>query len=109
MFHYCTFVERRLLLAAYLRGVCDPESAAFGCNKSTKKDEQGRLSAIDAPPIRGSALFVAIRPLSWLFAFTLTESFLCACNSVCGSGILLLQCALHNMNGPPNWSRWLKH
>ncbi len=39
--------------------VCDPESAAFGCNKSTNKDEQGRLSTIDAPPIRGSALFVA--------------------------------------------------
>jgi hypothetical protein len=109
MFHYCTFVERRLLLAAYLRGVCDPESAAFGCNKSTEKDDQGRLSTIDAPPIRGSALFVVIRPLSWLFAFTLMESFLCACNSVCGSGILLLQCALHNMNGPLNWSRWLKH
>ena len=109
MFHYCTFVERRLPLAAYLWGVCDPESAAFGCNKSTNKDDQGRVSAIDAPAIRGSALFVAIRPLSWLFAFTLTESFLCACNSVCGSGILLLQCAFHNMNGPPNWSRWLKH
>ena len=109
MFHYCTFVERRLPLAAYLWGVCDPESAAFGCNKSTKKDEQGRRSTIDAPPIRGSALFVAIRPLSWLFAFTLTESFLCACNLVCRSGILLLQCALHNMNDPPNWSRWLKH
>ena len=33
MFHYRTFVERRLLLAAYLAWVCDPESAAFGCNK----------------------------------------------------------------------------
>ena len=51
MFHYCFVVERRLLLAAYLRGVCDPESAALGCNKSTKKDEQGRLSTMDAPPI----------------------------------------------------------
>jgi hypothetical protein len=109
MFHYCTFVERRLLFAAYLPWVCDPESAAFGCNKSTNKDEQGNLSTIDAPPIRDSAFFAASRPLSWLFAFTLTESFLCACNFVCGSGILLLQCAFHNMNGPPNWSRWLKH
>ena len=89
--------------------VCDPESAAFGCNKSTNDDEQCRLSTTDAPPIRGSALFVAIRPLSWLFAFTLTESFLCACNLACRSGILLRQCAFQNMNGPPNWSRWLKH
>jgi hypothetical protein len=64
---------------------------------------------MDAPPIRGSVLFVAIRPLSWLFAFILTESGLCACNLVHGSGILLLQCAFHNMNAPQNWSRWLKH
>jgi hypothetical protein len=109
MFHYCIFVERRLPLAASLRGVCDPESAAFGCNKSTKKDEQGRPSTIAPPPIRGSALFVAIRPLSWLFAFTLKESGLCACNPIYDSGILLLQCAFHNMNALPNWSRWLKH
>src|SRR6266567_8604444 len=34
--------------------VCDPESAAFGCNKSTNKDEQGRLSTIDVLSIRGS-------------------------------------------------------
>ena len=34
MFHYRIFVERRLLFAAYLPGVCDPESAAFGCNKN---------------------------------------------------------------------------
>jgi hypothetical protein len=77
---------------------CDPESAAFGCNKSTNKDEQGRLSTTDAPPIRGSALFVAIRPLSWLFAFTRTESFLCACNLVCGSVILLVQYAFQIVN-----------
>src|SRR5277367_5622062 len=89
--------------------VCDPESAAFGCNKSTNKDEQGRLFTTDATPIHGSALFAGIRPLSWWFAFTLTESFLCACNFAFGSGILLLQCAFHNMNAPPNWSRWLKH
>jgi hypothetical protein len=109
MFHYCIFVERRLLFAAYLRGSATPESAAFGCNNSTNKDEQGRLSTTDATPIRGSALFAVIRPLSWWFALTLTESFLCACNFASGSGILLLQCAFHNMNAPPNWSRWLKH
>ena len=69
-------LARWLLFAAYLRGSATPERAAFGCNKSTNKDEQGRLSTTDAPPIRGSALFVAIRPLPWLFAFTRTESFL---------------------------------
>jgi hypothetical protein len=62
MFHYYTFVERRLLFAAYLAWVCDPESAAFGCNKSTNKDEQCRLSTTDTTPIRGSALFAVIRP-----------------------------------------------
>lgn len=108
MFHYCTFVERRLLFAAYLRGSPTPKAQPSAATKSTNKDEQGRLSAIDVPSTRGSALFVAIRPLSWLFAFNLTESFLCACNLVCGSGILLLQCAFHNMNDLPNWSPWLK-
>lgn len=83
-------------------GVCDSESAAFGCNKSTNKDEQGRLSTIDVLSIRGSLDFVAIRPLSWLFAFNLTESGLCACNFVHSSGILLLQCAFHSMNDPRN-------
>jgi hypothetical protein len=49
---------------------------------------------------------VAIRPLSWLFAFTRRESFLCVYNFVCRSGILLVQCALHILNVCPNWSRW---
>ena len=101
MFHYCTFVERRLLFAAYLRGSATPKAQPSAATTSTNKDEQGRLSTIDAPPIRGSALFVVIRPLSWLFAFTLTESFLCACNLVNESGILLLQCAFHIHERPP--------
>ena len=109
MFHYCNFVERRLPFAAYLRGSATPKAQPSAATKATNKDDQCRLSTTDAPPIRGSALFVAIRPLSWLFAFTLTESFLYACNLVCGSGILLLQCAFHNMSAPRNWSRWLKH
>lgn len=76
MFHYCTFRRKTAAFRSLPLWVCDPESAAFGCNKSTNKDEQGRLSPTDAPHIRGSALFVVVRPLSWLFAFTLTESFL---------------------------------
>src|SRR6202021_2888116 len=109
MFHYCIFVERRLLLAAYLRGSATPKaqpSAATKARRKTKKADYPQSMRLRSV-VR--LLFVVIRLLSWLFAFTLTESFLCACNSVCGSGILLLQCALHNMNGPPNWSRWLKH
>src|ERR1700677_2529184 len=108
MFHYCSFLEDGCF-CSLPPWVFDPKSAAFGCKKNPKKSEKGKLSTMDAPPIRGSALCVAIRPLSWLFAFTLTESFLCACNLSWGSEILLLQCAFHNMNGPPNWSRWLKH
>lgn len=45
--------------------------------KHEQRLEQDRLSAIDTPPILGSALFVEIRPLPCLFAFTLTKSFLC--------------------------------
>ena len=56
---------------------------------------------MDAPPIRGSASCVAIRPLSWLFAFTLTESFLCACNLSCGSGILFTAMCISQHERPP--------
>src|SRR3984885_12431275 len=105
MFHYCTFAKRRLLFAAYLHGSSTPKAQPSAATKSTNKDEQGRLSTTDAAPILDSALFVAIRPLSWLFAFTLTESFLCTCDLACKSGILLMQCSFQRMNVHPNWSR----
>jgi hypothetical protein len=53
MFHYCSFLEDGCF-CSLPPWVFDPKSAAFGCNKSTNEDEQGRLSTMDAPPIRGS-------------------------------------------------------
>ena len=41
MFHYCIFVERRLLFAAYLRASATRESAAYGCNKARTKTNKG--------------------------------------------------------------------
>jgi hypothetical protein len=78
--------------------VCDPESAALDCNKSANKAEYPRLMRLRSVVRLYSWQFVLCRGC---FAFILTESFLCACNFVCGSGILLVQCAFHLTNVPP--------
>ena len=37
MFHYCTFVERRLLFAAYLRGSATPKAQPSAATKARTK------------------------------------------------------------------------
>ena len=93
MFHYCITQGRRLQDSLPPSGLRPSESAACGCNKSTMKDEQRRLSTTDTSQSGDSSLFVLVRPLSCLFAFIPPESSLFACNLTGSSGILLLQCA----------------
>src|SRR5882757_6446577 len=60
MFHYCNFVERRLLLAAYLRGSATPKAQPSAATKARRKTNKA-----DYP--RSMHLRSVVRLCSWQF------------------------------------------
>src|SRR6266851_4930259 len=71
MFHYCTFVERRLLFAAYLRGSATPKaqpSAATKARTTTNKADYSRSMRLRSVVRLYSWQFVLCRGCSPLFS-----------------------------------------
>src|SRR5260370_34708815 len=81
MFHYCPFVERRLLFAAYLRGSATPKAQPSAATKARRKTNKA-----DYP--RSMRLRSVVRLYSWQFVLCRGCSPLLSRNRSCALAIL---------------------